>query len=161
MQTGQGVRCFQLEAWLDGLSPAIALFFSLPRYWNLLSARFKIGLERPKYLVWPSLQMESSSIDWFQFPLWLSYYSPTSPGLLANPQGCVFRFAQMILWVIRESTTILYGSSLTLRGEFCPLIIMLCVEGGSTLHVNQVIIYNVLSPILLILRLPKQMKMAG
>ena len=47
------------------------------------------------------------------------------------------------------------------RGEFCPLIIKLFVEDRSGLHVNQSTICNVLSPILLILRLPKQIKVAG
>lgn len=47
------------------------------------------------------------------------------------------------------------------RGEFCPLIINLFVDDGSALHVNQGTIYNMLSPILLILRLPKQIKIAG
>lgn len=40
-------------------------------------------------------------------------------------------------------------------------MIMLFAVDGSALHVNQVTIYNVLSPILLILRLPKQIKIAG
>lgn len=54
-----------------------------------------------------------------------------------------------------------YGSHLTVTGEFCPLIIKLFVEDGSVLHVNQSTIYNVLSPILLILRLSKQIKVVG
>lgn len=54
-----------------------------------------------------------------------------------------------------------YVSCLTVRGEFCPLIIQLFVEDGSALHVNWSTIYNVLSPILLILRLSKQIKVAG
>ena len=54
-----------------------------------------------------------------------------------------------------------YGSHLMVRGEFCPLIINLFVDDGSALHVNQGTIYNMLSPILLILRLPKQIKIAG
>lgn len=47
------------------------------------------------------------------------------------------------------------------RGEFCPLIIELFVEDGSVLHVIQSTIYNVQSSTLIVLRLPKQIKVAG
>lgn len=93
----------------------------------------------------------------FNFLLWLLHGSPTSPGPLANSQGYLFPFVQKILWVIRKE----YGSRLMVRGEFCPLIIELFVEDGSVLHVIQSTIYNVQSSTLIVLRLPKQIKVAG